>query len=210
MMTKRKYNEITCLLHNYYIQYDLLFNSIKTQGKSLKKATIYNKRRFQTAIKIESEVWWMKEAHNSHLEYKNKVSTRLLFHYLSVNWGITASEPKNSTSSITIKISGTTYSQTRILCSRPICSLPGLQGQKPKAHYYFTFWDSTIFAFYEIFVGSTSSEVQHPSISKIRCEPKKSRKNKFSGSILKYFWSIDLYEISHGLCNLLEFKFGNL
>ena len=39
------------------------------------------------------------------------------------------------------------YSQTRILCSRPICSLPGLQGQKPKAHYYFTFWDSTISVF---------------------------------------------------------------
>ena len=64
--------------------------------------------------------------------------------------------------------------------------------------------------FYEIFVGSTSSELQHPWISKIRCEPKKSRKNNFSGSILKYFWSIDLYEISHGLCNLLEFKFVNL
>ena len=32
------------------------------------------------------------------------------------------------------------------------------------------------FFFYEIFVGSTSSEVQHPWISKIRCEPKKSQK----------------------------------
>ena len=37
-----------------------------------------------------------------------------------------------------IKTSTTTtdYSQT---CSRPIPSLPGLQGQKPKAYYYFTF-----------------------------------------------------------------------
>ena len=31
------------------------------------------------------------------------------------------------------------YCQTRIKCSRPISSLPGLQCQKPKAHYYFTF-----------------------------------------------------------------------
>ena len=43
------------------------------------------------------------------------------------------------------------------------------------------------FVFYEIFVGSTSSEVQHPWISKITTEPKKSRKNRFSGSILKCF-----------------------
>ena len=43
------------------------------------------------------------------------------------------------------------------------------------------------FGFDEIFVGLTSSEVQHPWISKIRCEPKKSQKNHFSGSILKYF-----------------------
>ena len=56
------------------------------------------------------------------------------------------------------------YSQTRInSCSRPISSLPGLQGQKPKAYYYFTFWNSSYnFGFYEIFVGSTSSELQHP------------------------------------------------
>ena len=31
------------------------------------------------------------------------------------------------------------YSQTRVKCSRPISSLPGLQGHRPKAHYYFTF-----------------------------------------------------------------------
>ena len=43
------------------------------------------------------------------------------------------------------------------------------------------------FVFYEIFVGSTSSEVQHPWTSKITTEPKKSRKNRFSGSILKCF-----------------------
>ena len=43
------------------------------------------------------------------------------------------------------------------------------------------------FGFYEIFVGSTGSEVQHPWILKIRCEPKKSRKNHFSGSNLKCF-----------------------
>ena len=43
------------------------------------------------------------------------------------------------------------------------------------------------FGFYAIFVGSTSSELQHPWISKISCEPKKLRKNNFSGSILKYF-----------------------
>ena len=39
------------------------------------------------------------------------------------------------------------------------------------------------FGLNEIFVGSTSSELQHPWISKITTEPKKSRKNKFSGSI---------------------------
>ena len=43
------------------------------------------------------------------------------------------------------------------------------------------------FVFNEIFVGSTSSELQHPWISKITTEPKKSRKNRFSGSILKCF-----------------------
>ena len=37
------------------------------------------------------------------------------------------------------------------------------------------------FGFYKIFVGSTGSELQHPWISKIRCEPKNSRKNHFSG-----------------------------
>ena len=41
-------------------------------------------------------------------------------------------------------ISKLMYSQTRVKCSRPISSLPGLQGQKPKTHYYFTFWNSTI------------------------------------------------------------------
>ena len=35
------------------------------------------------------------------------------------------------------------------------------------------------FGFYEVFVGSTSSELQHPWISKIRCKPKKSRKKSF-------------------------------
>ena len=41
------------------------------------------------------------------------------------------------------------------------------------------------FGFYEIFVESTSSELQHPWISKISCEPKKSRKNNFQAQ----FWS---------------------
>ena len=39
------------------------------------------------------------------------------------------------------------YSPTREKCSRPICSLPGLQGHTPKAPYYFTFWNSTISVF---------------------------------------------------------------
>ena len=38
---------------------------------------------------------------------------------------------------------------------------------------------------------------------------KKIAKNGFSGLILKYLQSIDLYEISHGHCNYLEFKFVN-
>ena len=39
------------------------------------------------------------------------------------------------------------------------------------------------FVLNEIVVGSTSSEPQHPWISKIMMEPKKSRKNRFLGSI---------------------------
>ena len=31
------------------------------------------------------------------------------------------------------------YSPNHVKCSRPLCSLPGLQGHRPKAHYYFTF-----------------------------------------------------------------------
>ena len=31
------------------------------------------------------------------------------------------------------------YIQNHIKCSRPLCSLPGLQGHKTTSHYYFTF-----------------------------------------------------------------------
>ena len=58
---------------------------------------------------------------------------------------------------------------------------------KTKGPLLFYFLRLYNFGFYEIFVESTSSELQHPWISKISCEPKKSRKNNFSGSILKYF-----------------------
>ena len=57
---------------------------------------------------------------------------------------------------------------------------------KTKGPLLFYFLRLYNFGFYEIFVESTSSELQHPWISKISCEPKKSRKNNFSGSILKY------------------------
>ena len=36
------------------------------------------------------------------------------------------------------------YSPNHVKCSRPLCSLRGLQDQKPMSHYYFTFWNSTI------------------------------------------------------------------
>ena len=58
---------------------------------------------------------------------------------------------------------------------------------KTKGSLLFYFLKLYNFGFYEIFVGSTGSELQHPWISKIRCEPKKSRKNHFSGSNLKCF-----------------------
>ena len=62
---------------------------------------------------------------------------------------------------------------------------------KTKGSLLFYFLKLYNFGFKEFFVGSTGSELQHPWISKIRCEqgcqPKKSRKNHFSGSILKCF-----------------------
>ena len=54
-------------------------------------------------------------------------------------------------------------------------------------HIIILLFDLYNFVFCEIFVGSTSPEVQHPWISKITTEPKKSQKNRFSGSILKCF-----------------------
>ena len=41
----------------------------------------------------------------------------------------------------------TQYSPNHVKCSRPLCSLPGLQGHRPKAHFYFTFWNSTTLFF---------------------------------------------------------------
>ena len=55
----------------------------------------------------------------------------------------------------------------------------GLQGQKTKGLLLFYFLKLYNFGLNEIFVGSTSSELQHQWISKIRCEPKKSRKKSF-------------------------------
>ena len=49
--------------------------------------------------------------------------------------------------------------------------------------YYIYFLKLYNFGLNDIFVGSTISELQHPWISKITKEPKKSRKNRFSGSI---------------------------
>ena len=72
-------------------------------------------------------------------------------------------------------------------------------GQKPKAHYYFTFWNCDNFGFKEFFVGSTGSDwTTHGSSAN-------QKNNHFSGSILKCFFN----EILHGHCNLLEFKFVN-
>ena len=71
-------------------------------------------------------------------------------------------------SGLQISTAISSYSPNHIKCSRPLCSLPGLQDQKPTSHYYFTFWNSTVLV--EIIVGSTSSELQHPWIT---TEPKK-------------------------------------
>ena len=53
----------------------------------------------------------------------------------------------------------------------------------------FSFLKIYNFGFYEMFVGSTGSEQQQPmhGLQKSDANQKKSRKNKFSGSILKYF-----------------------
>ena len=78
------------------------------------------------------------------------------------------------------------YSQNHIKCSQPLCSLRGLQDQNSMSHNFFLYLKLYYFCFTEIFVGSTGSELQHPWISKITMEPKKSQKNGFSGLILKY------------------------
>ena len=78
-----------------------------------------------------------------------------------------------------------TYSQTRIKCSRPISSLPGLQGQKPKAYYYFTFWNSTISVFMKFLWDQPVLSYSTHGSQKSAANQKKSRKNHFSGSILK-------------------------
>ena len=56
---------------------------------------------------------------------------------------------------------------------------------RPKTNVTLLFYFLKLYNFVlsKIFVGSTSSELQHPWISKITTEPKKSQKNRFSGSI---------------------------
>ena len=56
---------------------------------------------------------------------------------------------------------------------------------RPKTNVTLLFYFLKLYNFglNEIFVGWTSSELQHPWISKITTEPKKPRKNRFSGSI---------------------------
>ena len=61
-----------------------------------------------------------------------------------------------------------------------------------------------------IFVGLTSSELQHPWISKIMTEPKKLEKKYFFGLNLEVLLiNANCNEISHSHCNLLEFKVVN-
>ena len=57
------------------------------------------------------------------------------------------------------------------------------------------------FGFYEIFVGSTSSELQHPWISKIRCKPKKIAKKKTFFRL-----NFEVLVINRSFWNFLNFK----
>ena len=82
----------------------------------------------------------------------------------------------NDTSTMCTYIILLFYSQTRIKCSRLISSLPGLQDQKPKAYYYFTFLNSTISVFMKFLWDQPVLSYSTHGSQKSAANQKKSRK----------------------------------
>ena len=65
-------------------------------------------------------------------------------------------------------------------CLQPIYSLPDLPGQKPKAHYYFTFSNSTIFVFMEFLWDQPVLSYSTHESQKSGASQKNGKKNHFS------------------------------
>ena len=116
------------------------YPKLTPMGSVGKRSPLGSKRFLQESSDSQRKFWFQLTTLGSYLQYVLPFSG-WLFYIIDIS----ASSLKKTLK--TDKRKCTSYSQTRIKCSRLLCSLPGLQGQKPMSRYYFTFWNSTISVF---------------------------------------------------------------